>query len=50
MDTIKGSSLQVLKHSPNDKSEVRITAAVEDHVSPERSQGLYSGPVLRQDG
>lgn len=41
MDTIKRSSLQVLKHSLNDKSEVRTTAAVEDHVSPKRSQELY---------
>lgn len=50
MDTIKRSSLQVLKHSPNDKSEVRTTAAVEDHVSPKRRQGSYPvSPVQRQD-
>ena len=38
MDTIKRRFLQVLKHSPNDKSEIRTTAAVEDQVSPKRSE------------
>lgn len=41
MDTIKRSSLQVLKHSPDDKSEAGSTAAVEGHVPPKRIKGLY---------
>lgn len=49
MDTIKRRFLQVLKHSPNDKSDwIRTTAAVEDHVSPKRSKDRTSVmPCLR---